>query len=81
MRVVRLILGILAVLPALVAAAPGWAGQERPRTVEVDLSRAGRSPAQGWKRSMGALKSVAEGKALRASATSCPIRTRSMLVE
>jgi xylan 1,4-beta-xylosidase len=41
MRVGRVILGILAILPMLVAATPGWAGQDRPRVVDVDLARAG----------------------------------------
>lgn len=41
MRIVRRMLGMLAILPMLFATAPGWAGPDRPRRVEVDLSRAG----------------------------------------
>jgi xylan 1,4-beta-xylosidase len=41
MRIVRRVLGMLAILPMLFTATPGWADPDRPRTVEVDLSRAG----------------------------------------
>ena len=41
MRIVRRVLGMLAILPMLFATSPGWAGPDRPRRVEVDLSRAG----------------------------------------
>jgi len=41
MRIVRRVIGMLAVLPMLFAATPGWADPEQPRKVEVDLSRAG----------------------------------------
>jgi len=41
MRIVGRVLAMLAILPMLFAAAPGWAGPDRPRRVEVDLSRAG----------------------------------------
>ena len=41
MRIVRRVIGMLAVLPMLFAATPGWADPEQPRKVEVDLSRTG----------------------------------------
>jgi xylan 1,4-beta-xylosidase len=41
MRILRLILALLAILPGLFAATPGWAGPDRLRMVEVDLARAG----------------------------------------
>ena len=41
MRIVRRVIGMLAVLPMLFAATPGWADPEQPRKVEVDFSRAG----------------------------------------
>jgi xylan 1,4-beta-xylosidase len=41
MRIVRRVLGMLAILPMLFAATPGWADPDGPRKVEVDLSRAG----------------------------------------